>query len=76
MMGIQMALNVVLNLDKQIVHTLASEPNIVMQAGVPISRQDCQVAVEYKYGMMISSPGGHPKFINVCQALKGLAHAA
>jgi nickel-dependent lactate racemase len=34
------------------------------------------VAVRHKYGLVISSPGGHPKDINVYQSQKGLAHAA
>ena len=74
-MGIHMALNAILNQDKQIVHVLAGEPVAVMQTGVPISRQTCQVVVPYKYNLIISSPGGHPKDINVYQAQKGLAHA-
>ena len=34
------------------------------------------MAVPSKYSLMISSPGGHPKDINLYQAQKGLAHAA
>jgi len=34
------------------------------------------VVVPQNYRLMISSPGGHPKDINVYQAQKGLAHAA
>jgi len=49
---------------------------VVMQAGIPLSRQVCQVGVVSKYNLMISSPGGHPKDINIYQAQKGLAHAA
>jgi nickel-dependent lactate racemase len=43
--------------------------------GVPISQQICQVAVPYDYKLMICSPGGHPKDINVYQSQKGFAHA-
>ena len=74
--GIQLALNAILNQQKQIVHVLAGEPGAVMQAGIPLSRRVCQVGVRAKYGLMISSPGGHPKDINLYQAQKGLAHAA
>jgi lactate racemase len=74
--GIHLALNAILNQDKQIVHVLAGDPRAVMRAGIPLSRQVCQVGVPAKYGLMISSPGGHPKDINVYQAQKGLAHAA
>jgi lactate racemase len=74
--GIHFAVNAVLNQSKKIVHVLAGEPRAVMQAGIPLSKQVCQVGVKSKYNLMISSPGGHPKDINVYQAQKGLAHAA
>ena len=74
--GIQFACNAILNQSKQIVHVLSGNPRAVMQAGIPLSRQVCQVKVPSKYDLMISSPGGHPKDINLYQAQKGLAHAA
>jgi nickel-dependent lactate racemase len=74
--GIHLALNAILNQNKQIVYVLAGAPRAVMQAGIPLSRQVCQVGVLARYSLMISSPGGHPKDINVYQAQKGLAHAA
>lgn len=74
--GIQFAVNAILNQSKQIVHVLSGKPRAVMQAGIPLSRQVCQVAVPSKYRLMISSPGGHPKDINLYQAQKGLSHAA
>jgi nickel-dependent lactate racemase len=74
--GVHLALNAVLNQDKQIVHALAGDPYLVVRQGVALSRQVCQVAVRQKYRLVISSPGGHPKDINVYQAQKGLAHAA
>jgi nickel-dependent lactate racemase len=75
-LGIQFACNAILNQSKQIVHVLCGDPRAVMQAGVPLSRQVCQVVVKSKYSLMISSPGGHPKDINLYQSQKGLAHAA
>ncbi len=75
-LGVHLALNAVLNQNKQIVHALAGDPRLVVHTGVELSRQVCQVAVRQKYQLMISSPGGHPKDINVYQAQKGLAHAA
>jgi lactate racemase len=76
MIGIHIALNAVLNQDRQIVHVLAGDPRAVMQSGIPLSRQVCQVGVSAEYDVLISSPGGYPKDINVYQAQKGLAHAA
>ncbi|MBL7162571.1 MAG: nickel-dependent lactate racemase [Anaerolineales bacterium] len=75
MVGVHLALNAILSQDKQIVHALAGDPGAVMQAGIPLSRQICQIAVPGKYGLTISSPGGYPKDINIYQAQKGLAHA-
>jgi nickel-dependent lactate racemase len=74
--GIHLALNAILNQQKQIVHALAGDPRAVMHAGIPLSRQVCQVGVREKYDLLISSTGGHPKDLNVYQAQKGLAHAA
>ena len=73
---IHIALNAILNQGKQIVQALAGEPEAVMRAGVPISQQVCQVAVPHDYKLVIASPGGHPKDINVYQSQKGFAHAA
>jgi len=74
--GIHIALNSILNQSRQVVHVLAGDPVAVMQAGIPLSRQTCQVGVKTDYSLMISSPGGHPKDINLYQAQKGLSHAA
>ena len=74
--GIQLALNAILNQQRQIVHVLAGEPLAVMRAGLPLSRQVCQVVAHQRYSLLISSPGGHPKDINLYQAQKGLGHAA
>ena len=75
MMSINLALNAILNQEKQIVKVLAGEPVAVMEVGVPLSRQVCQVPVQEPYKLIISSPGGHPKDINVYQSQKGLASA-
>ena len=74
--GIHLALNAILTQNKQIVYALAGDPRAVMQAGISLSRKVCQVGVPARYGLVISSPGGHPKDINIYQAQKGLAHAA
>lgn len=74
--GVHFALNAILNQQKQIVHALAGNPQAVMKAGIPLSRQVCQVRVPSRYDLLIVSPGGHPKDINLYQAQKGLAHAA
>lgn len=74
--GIHFALNAVLNHAKAIVHVLAGEPRALMVAGLPLARQVCQVQVAEEYDLLVASPGGYPKDINLYQAQKGLAHAA
>ncbi len=73
--GVHFAINAILNHQKKIVHAVAGAPGAVMQAGIPLSRRICQVSVAQRYGLVIASPGGHPKDINVYQAQKGLYHA-
>ncbi len=75
MMGVHYALNAVLNEERQIVHALAGDPRAVMAAGVPLVRAIFQVEVAEPFDLMIASPGGHPKDINLYQAQKALGHA-
>jgi nickel-dependent lactate racemase len=74
--GVHLALNAVLNAQKQIVHVLAGEPGAVMARGIPLCRDVCQVAVAAPFDLVIASPGGHPKDINLYQSQKALAHAS
>lgn len=76
MVGIHFALNAILNDHKQIVEVMAGEPAAVMQAGIPRVQALYQVAVPQPFDVMLVSPGGHPKDINVYQTQKGMAHAA
>jgi nickel-dependent lactate racemase len=73
--GVHFALNAILNAQHQIVFVLAGEPRRVMEQGVPLSRQVCQVPVSAPFDLVVVSPGGHPKDINLYQAQKGLGHA-
>jgi nickel-dependent lactate racemase len=70
------ALNVVLNSDKEIVSVLWGTPRGVMKGGIPISRQVCQKKIEKKYDLIIASPGGYPKDINLYQAQKAITHVS
>jgi lactate racemase len=76
MIGVHCALDDVINEAKQIVHVLAGEPQTVMREGIPLVRQLYQVRVAAPFDLMIVSPGGHPKDINLYQAQKALGHAA
>ncbi len=73
--GIDLALNAILNDRKQIVQVLAGKPQSVMVQGMAAVKQLSQVAVESPFEVMLVSPGGHPKDINLYQTQKGLAHA-
>jgi len=75
MMGVSYALNAILNDHKEIVHVLAGDPLSVMRQGIPLARAICQVEVARPFDLMIVSPGGHPKDINIYQAQKALGHA-
>ncbi len=74
--GVHLALNAILNGRREIVHALAGDPRAVMEAGVPLCRAVCQAAVAAPFDLVIASPGGHPKDLNVYQAQKALAHAS
>jgi nickel-dependent lactate racemase len=74
--GIHFALNAILNEQKQIVTVLAGAPEAVMHHGIPQVRELYQVRVPEPFDLVIASPGGYPKDINLYQAQKGLAHAA
>jgi nickel-dependent lactate racemase len=76
MMGVQFALDAVLNDKKEIVSVLAGEPVGVMRAGIPLSRQVSQVTVAAPFDLVIASPGGHPKDINLYQSQKALRHVS
>jgi len=76
LIGVHFALNAVVNENKQIVTVLAGDPGEVMNRGIPLVRKIYQVHVPAPYDLIIASPGGHPKDINLYQAQKALAHAS
>lgn len=76
LMGVHFAVNAVLNESKQIIRVVAGEPQAVMREGIPLVLQIYQVRVAAPFDLLIASPGGHPKDINVYQAQKALGHAA
>ena len=51
------------------------EPVAVMQTGIPLVRDLVEIPVSAPCDLVIASPGGHPKDINLYQAQKALAHA-
>ena len=75
MMGIDLALNAILNQDKELARVLAGTPLSVLEAGIPIIKDISQIPVSRTYDLVISSPGGYPKDIDVYQAQKALSSA-
>jgi nickel-dependent lactate racemase len=73
--GIHFALNAVLTGRKEIAHVIAGEPRAVMEAGIPLCREVCQVAVSTPFDLVIASPGGHPHDLNLYQSQKALSHS-
>ena len=74
--GVHFALNTILNENKKIVEVIAGKPETVMLKGIPLVRQFNQVYIPHRFDLVIASPGGYPKDINLYQSQKGLAHAA
>ncbi len=75
-MGEVFALNAILNGDKKIVKAVFGSPHAVIEAGIPISQNICQVKASKKYDLVIASVGGAPKDINFYQSQKALTHAS
>jgi nickel-dependent lactate racemase len=74
---IDAALNIVMNQSKQIMYSFLGSPRDVILAGIPFSQEICQTEVHHSdYDLVIASPGGYPKDINLYQAQKALSHAA
>jgi nickel-dependent lactate racemase len=76
LVGVHFSLNALLNSKGQIVSVLAGDPAAVMERGIPLSREISQVQVDKRFDLIIASPGGYPKDINLYQSQKALAHAS
>ena len=76
LIGIDLALNVILNEKKEILHALFGSPIDVMEKGIEIIRKNELVPVLAPYDLVIASAGGYPKDINLYQAQKALTHAS
>ena len=72
MIGIDLAINVVLDADKKVVDLLAGAPGEVLRKGAMTCAQIYGVEVDRKFDIVIASCGGYPKDISLYQAQKGL----
>ena len=75
LIGVHFALNALLNNKKELVRAIAGNPKAVMETAIPQVKQGFQVSVDKPFDLIITSPGGYPKDINVYQTQKGMAHA-
>jgi lactate racemase len=76
LIGVDFALNAILNGEKKIVSAVFGHPRAVIRAGIPLSQQVCQIAAPGRYDLVIASAGGAPKDINFYQSQKALTHAS
>lgn len=74
-LGIDMVINAVLNLNKQVAKVVAGHWFRAHQEGVKFARKVVEAETPYKADVVITSPGGSPKDINIYQAQKALTPA-
>lgn len=74
--GVYFSLGTILDEHKHILKVFFGEPGAVMSAAIPIVRHLFGVSIPAPYDLVIASPGGAPKDINLYQSQKGLTHAA
>jgi nickel-dependent lactate racemase len=74
-MGVDLAVNVVLDETNRLLKSFCGDPLEVEKIGSEFCRTVYEIPVSREYDIVIASPGGYPKDINLYQAQKGLAHA-
>lgn len=74
MAGVHWVINVVLNETNNIARVLSGDPVEVERVGSEFCRTLYETEVSKEYDLVIASPGGYPKDINLYQAQKALAH--
>jgi nickel-dependent lactate racemase len=74
--GVSVALNVVMNANKQILACFWGRPDEVMRAGITVSRSVSMQNISKPVDLVIASAGGYPKDINLYQSQKAMTHAS
>jgi nickel-dependent lactate racemase len=72
MVGIDLAVNFVLDADKRVVHLAAGPPAAVLASCAEVCARVYGVAIAEKFDIVVASCGGYPKDICLYQAQKGL----
>lgn len=78
MIGVDFALNVVLNDHKKVLASFWGDPGKVIMEGIQYFRQHMQldfIEPANQFDLVIASPGGYPKDINFYQSQKAISHA-
>lgn len=75
MAKVRFIVNAVLNSKKEIVKIVSGDPILAHREGVQYIDRMYKIKIETKYDIVIASPGGFPKDINLYQAQKGLDNA-
>ena len=76
LIGIQFAINVIMDSSNRVAKLLAGDPVSVYQAGAKVCASIYGATIPQQFDIAVASCGGHPKDICLYQAQKGLAHAA
>jgi nickel-dependent lactate racemase len=72
MVGIDLAINFVLDADRRVVHLAAGAPSQILESCAEVCAGVYGVAIEEKFDIVLASCGGFPKDICLYQAQKGL----
>ena len=70
--GIDFIVNVILNNEKKIVKAVAGDFRKAHAEGIKLAQEICQVQIPEAADLVVASPGGYPKDINLYQAQKAL----
>jgi len=75
MAKVKFIVNAVLNGKKEVVKVVSGDPILAHREGVKYIDMMYKVKIGHKYDVVVASPGGFPKDINLYQAQKGLDNA-
>ena len=75
MAGVDFILNVVMNSHKQVVRAFAGHPFAAFRQGAALVDQMYRVRAERAVGLVIASPGGFPKDVDLYQSQKAVSAA-
>ncbi len=70
------SLGCILNEEKQPLEVFFGDPALIMRSAIPVVMDIFGVPAPHQYDLVLASPGGAPKDINLYQSQKGLTQAA